>query len=98
MKNINNKITLIFNNHYFIYIIRIISWIAIGLYAYLGFSNPKYFEEHSFLNIIFILALLGTEFKVHYCKTSFFKRFCEILLHLLFVFLIVFAMYVVVIY
>lgn len=97
MKNINNKITLIFNNHYFIYTIRIISWITIGLYAYLGFSNLEYFEEHSFLNIIFMLALLGTEFKVRYCKTSFFKRFFEILLHLLLIFLIVFTMYVLVI-
>lgn len=95
---INNKITLIFNNHYFTYIIRIISWMTICLYAYLGFSNPEYFEEHSFLTIIFMIALFGTQYKVHYCKTSFFKRFCEILLHLLLVFLMVFAMYVVAIY
>ena len=62
MKNINNKI--IFNNHYFTYIIRIISWMTICLYAYLGFSNPKYFEEHSFLTIIFMIALFGTQYNL----------------------------------
>ena len=98
MKNINSKRVILQNKRYFIYTIRMVSWITIGLYAYFGFSNLKYFAEHYFLSAIFLFALWGTDYKVHYCKTSFFKRSCEVFLHVLLVFFLFFAMYIITIY
>lgn len=94
MKNVKCRINILFNNTYFIYTIRIISWIIIGLYAYFGFSNLEYFAEHSFLSIILLFAIFGTDYKVRYSKNSFLKRFCEVLLHLVFILLLIFAMYI----
>lgn len=93
MKNVACRINILCNNNYVIYIIRMISWIIIGMYAYFGFSNLEYFTEHSFLSIILLFAIWGTDYKVRYSKTSFFKRFCEVLLHLVLVCLLIFAMY-----
>ena len=89
------KMAVLCNKRYFIYTVRIISWITIGLYAYLWFSNLEYFTEHDFLSIILVFATFGTDYKVSYCKTSFFKRFCEVSLSLLLVFLLIFAMYII---
>lgn len=94
MKNVKCRINILCNNNYVIYTIRIVSWIIIGLYAYFGFSNLEYFAEHSFLSIILLFAIFGTDYKIRYCKTSFFKRFFEVLLHLVLVCLLIFVMYV----
>lgn len=94
MKNAKCTINRLSNNNYVIYTIRIISWIIIGLYAYFGFSNLEYFAEHSFLSIILLFAIFGTDYKVRYYEKSFLKRFCKVLLHLVVIFLLIFAMYV----
>lgn len=95
MKKMTNNPSAFYNQKYFIYIIRIISWITIGAYAYFGFSNLEYFAEHYGLSIIFLLALFGIDYKVKYSK-SFFKRVLEILLQLLLVALVFYSMYLIV--
>lgn len=95
MKDTNDKKVVLQNKRYFVYMIRMVSWIIIGVYAYLGFSNLEYYRGHDFISIIYIIALWGTDYKVYYCKTSFFKRFCEIFLHLILVFLLIFTMYII---
>ena len=81
MKNVKCRINILCNSNYVIYTIRIISWIIIGLYAYFGFSNLEYFAEHSFLSIIFLFAIFGTDYKVRYSKKSFLNRISYAILY-----------------
>ncbi len=93
MKRIPRKLSLLCNHRCFIYAVRIISWITIALYVYLAASNLEYYSEYSYTSIILVFAAFGTDYKVNYCKTSFFRRFCEVFLHFCLVMLLVFAMY-----
>ena len=97
IKNIKKSIIALSDKRAFIYSIRILSWIALGLYAYLGFSYYTFFAENSYLSLFLVFLFWGSNYKVRYSET-FWKRLCRVLLEFVAFWLMVGVMYLILVY
>ena len=97
IKNIKKSIIALSDKRAFIYSIRILSWSALCLYAYLGFSYYIFFDENSYLSLILVFLFWGSNYKVRYSEI-FWKRLCRVLLEFVVFWLMVGVMYLIVVY